>query len=205
MNKLINTDELQFVGRGAESCVYVHPGHSNRCIKICHTNSQTRSYKVLLWKARNQAKYVKHMHTKFANPPIPQYFGQFMVRHQGKELPAFCYQLIRDADGEISKPISHPQTLARADLGRLLAAVDALFIRLLAVNFACSFQPGNLLVQFTAADFNLVMVDEIGLKSLWHPCHWIAPYGRFRTRRKYFRDLRHFHRIQPPPKKRPPK
>ena len=92
---MLNLDNSLIIGKGANRTCYRHPSDKEKCIKVpnksqCETQALEIQYYELL--ASNSIA-LKH---------ISQYYGEIDT-NIGK---GYLYELIRDFDGEISKPIS---------------------------------------------------------------------------------------------------
>ena len=92
---MLNLDDSLIIGKGANRTCYRHPSDKEKCIKIpnnsqCETQALEIQYYELLASNRIALKH------------ISQYYGEIDT-NVGK---GYIYELIRDFDGEISKPIS---------------------------------------------------------------------------------------------------
>ncbi|GEM77453.1 YrbL family protein [Vibrio sagamiensis] len=87
------------IGSGNWRCVYLHPENKNKCVKVLKSE--------MLDKQETKADINQEEHdyfTKYAdNIYAPNYYGKVEV--EGSEGTAICFELIRDAAGQISKRI----------------------------------------------------------------------------------------------------
>lgn len=188
MSPHLNTAHLKFIKKGSERSVYQHPTDPQQCLKVSHTNLKQRPLKKLLRLAAREAQYLAAAQKQSANLPVSKYYGVLQVEHNGIRLPAYCFQLIRDADGQVSHPITHPQILQTIPPDELLRAADEMFRAIIAANFFCSFHLYNILVQRAHATRNAVkiyIVDDTCRKRLLHPYRAFPFLGRMRIAQKY--------------------
>lgn len=96
------------VGKGLHRECYVHPEDPNRCIKVVVSGSAAET-------RREQAYYRFLEKRKISWELLPRFYGN-VDTHLGR---GAVFDLIRDQNGEISKPLTH--YLDHADIANLYA------------------------------------------------------------------------------------
>lgn len=182
----INTEDLQFIARGNERSVYVHPTDADQCIKVVHTDCEKRPLKWLQKIVKKEIKYLLMMQQRNSSLPFSHYYGEIQVIHNGQQLTAHRFKLIRDADGQISRTLSDKQLLASISTEKLWAGMDTLFKTLTEADYLCSYYPPNILCKQNGdGSIRLYIVDDICRKNRLHPYRVLPFLGRIRARNKY--------------------
>lgn len=170
-----------FIGKGAHKHCYVHPEKNDFCIKIANEHCFKEVKKEL-----NYYKHLKATHS--LTDVLPDYYGQ-VETNLG---PGYVYDIIRDYNGDISKPVDfyfqdkeETESLKKA----FLELADSLLINNIVTR---SLKERNILYQHTApGESKLVIVDDIGPTELIPITNYVSLFARKKIKRKLyeFREL----------------
>ena len=175
---MIVLDKDLFIGKGAHKNCYIHPLNENLCIKV----SREKREKIV----EKEIKYYKFLKkTGFDSSIIPKYFGTVETNF-GK---GHVFELIRDYDGKISKPVDY--YLKKKDLyPDFLENFSALRKRMYKNNLITrKLKERNLLFKkFDEKKGEIVIIDDIGPSELIP----IGLYFSFFAKKKIKRKLEEF-------------
>ena len=186
-----------FIGKGVARSCYEHPNNPNQCIKIVRPNGSLKH------EAR-EIRYYKHLQKSDISW---EHISRFIKTEQTSLGHGVVFDLIRDEDGEISKPIDFYLRQNTRNLNKII--VDGLeelkcyltdqnivFKDLTALNILLQKKSNN--------EFKLVIIDGIG-HSEFIPICYIPYFGKKKIKRTWNRNLKRwfsmydnvFHLISP--------
>lgn len=167
------------VGKGLHRECYVHPDHPSRCIKVVVAGSAAES--------RREQKYYRLLEKRNISwDMLPRFYG-----HVDTDKGAGAvFDLIRDGDGDVSKPLTHyindpTITKRHADgLKQALTRLNAYLLRNAIVTM--TLKAKNMVYCRTSDDSSrLVVVDNIGNSDFIPVCNWLDRAARIKIRRKW--------------------
>lgn len=166
-NDAIQLDDSLFIGKGLHRLCYRHPSQPSRCIKTNIDNSP-RSLKEIQRELRFYRFLEKSGGMAALDGVLPRYHGRVdTTRGEGH-----VFDLVLDADGSISRPLSHylqNQALTAEYGERIQAAYQEFKTATLREGqlITMALKPYNLLLQIKDNDrYALVIVDSLGTADL---------------------------------------
>ncbi|MDL2321713.1 hypothetical protein LJC47_05150 [Desulfosarcina sp. OttesenSCG-928-B08] len=173
-------DPSLFIGRGVNRECYRHPENSDLCIKVVVGHGGKRENRV------EQSAYRRLEKRGISWEMLSRFYGTVNT-NKG---PGAVFELIRDKDGAISKPlrdyIGTPDVTAlhRDGLSRAFFALKTYLIREEILTTALKAQ--NMVYQRTPeTDGKLVIIDDIGNTDFIPICTYLGWAARRKINRKW--------------------
>ena len=193
---MIMLDKSLLVGQGLHRDVYQHPENPGLCLKV--RVDRDRVNRGDQEEQREQAYYRLLAKRGVPWEGIPKFHGN-VETNLGS---AAVFDLIRDADGEVSKTLEYyfgQITITEAHQAELIFELNQLKNYLLRHNIiTMSLKPKNIVFQRLEDDqWRCVIIDNIG-NSDWIPLMTYVPlFGRIKIRRKWQDFERRLKRMYP--------
>ncbi len=148
-------DEKMLIAKGDDRTCYFHPHDKNLCVKILHQNTDISVN-------HREIKYYHHLIKKNISWDMLARFNCVARTNLGEGM---VFELIRDADGSVSKTLDHYLRLDQESMNsKILALIDELQHYILAQGIIIrDLITRNLLMKKTDdQNYKLVIVDGIG-------------------------------------------
>ena len=175
------------IGAGVERACYVHPADRNKAIKVpmgarrVQTDREIRYYQ----------KLDRRQHSNYSH--IPQFYG-VVDTNMGS---GFVVDLVRDFDGEVSKPLKwyFQNNYTLDDFSEHLQELKQFFIQQRII-FNYDMNEGNVLVKKLSQDkWRLVMIDGLGDVAFIQWPNIIPAYMRHKIERRWKRFIKRLKRV----------
>lgn len=191
MNSILKLDDSLVIGEGLHRVCYRHPQREDRCIKINIDDSE-RSLK----ETERELQYYNLMEKRDAFEPLKPIVPAFHGAVHTSAGDGYVFDLVRDHDGEISKPLTvyMSDKSLRARYGEEIRKAYRMFRRhALDGNLVTmAMKPYNMLLQIRGDnDFRLVVIDNLGTANFIP----VAYLSRILARMKLKRHLERFERL----------
>lgn len=179
---MIELQASQLVGKGLHRECYVHPDDDNLCIKVVVNRGEEET-------RREQAYYKFLQKRNVIWEMLPKFYGEVDTNLGSGAV----FDLIRDADGSVSKTLEHyiesPQ-LTEVNFQGLLQSLLSLKEYLITQNImTMTIKPKNIVYKKQEAQSGLcIIIDNIGNSDLLS----ISSYSRFFGRKKINRKWTKF-------------
>ncbi|MBT3200476.1 MAG: hypothetical protein HN350_11215 [Phycisphaerales bacterium] len=178
---ILQIDKSTFIGKGRHRECYVHPEDPDKCVKIIVLGDQTETQ-------REQAYYRRLDRRKISWSMLSRYCGDVQT-NMG---PGAVFELVRDYNGEVSKPMTNYLPAADepdADIDTLLNAITTLKKYMLDQKIVTmTLQTKNILYQRTSpTDGKLVIVDGIGNSDYIPICNYVGFMATIKIKRRWKR------------------
>ncbi|MDL2329398.1 hypothetical protein LJC71_06590 [Desulfosarcina sp. OttesenSCG-928-A07] len=179
---LIILDKPLFIGAGVNRECYRHPENSDLCIKVVVGHGGKRESRV------EQSAYRRLEKRGISWDMLSRFYGMASTnKGQGT-----VFELIRDRDGNISKPLSYyigapEQTALHGDgLSRAIPALKHYLLHEEIITTALKAQ--NMVYQkFGDTEGKLVIIDDIGNTDFIPICNYLSWAAQRKIRRKWER------------------
>ena len=178
---MINLEAQNLIGKGSQRVCYSHPNDEGACIKIPHDSEKAREMQIL------EAKYFQKIAEKTA-PHISTCYGAVETNLGDGE----CFELVRDADGTVSKPLTDFILQEQPPEEEIIAALAKLCAHLLKHRIQVHDLSGSNILsrQLGNGEFQLVIVDGVGDPSAFAAIKNISFLYSFALARRWKRLLR---------------
>ena len=168
----------QLVGRGNHRNVYVHPLDETKCIKIMHEQYRPRSIE------KYEHKYYEMLIRRNCDfLHIPKYYGRIQIKTANGIQMGRCFDLIRDADGEISKHLTAENSASYKK------QLHELFLWLYKNRIVSGFKFANIVVQKLNDGEKLYLIDGIGNTDYIPLANYAGWYARVKIKRRWRKFL----------------
>ncbi|MDF7671384.1 YrbL family protein [Orbaceae bacterium ESL0721] len=183
---MIHLNDKYYVSRGLHRKCYIHPENENRCIKVNYNEGAKEE-------TNREIAYYKHLiRRKIAWNSLAQYYGAITTN----EGVGHIFDLIRDEDGQIAKPLEYyvaSEELTKKYYDSLVDSLKNLKTALLKDRIiTMTIKSKNILFQLysnnTQQGNRLIIIDNIG-NSTFIP---VASYIRFMAEKKIERTWQRF-------------
>lgn len=184
----IQLDDSLLIGKGLHRYCYHHPLAADLCIKVALDNSR-RSIREINRELRFYRFLNKRKGSEKLAVILPGYHGAIDTSLGTGHL----FDLVRDADGQVSRPLSHylPNSAAQTDYGEHIRTSYQAFCQdaLQGDLVTMALKPYNMLFQILDNDeYRLVLIDSLGTANLIP----LAYFSRTLARSKMQRHLTRF-------------
>ncbi|MEM8562047.1 MAG: YrbL family protein [Pseudomonadota bacterium] len=178
---VMHLNPADLAGSGWHRECYIHPQDSNRCIKVVVSGSDGEN--------RREQRYYRHlMRRGISWEMLPKFYGT-VETNLGE---GAIFDLIRDHDGMISRPLEHylqserlTERYAEGLIGGLRALREYLFLERI---ITMTLKPKNILFQRRTRDTHkLILVDNIGNSDLIPLANYSAFFSKQKISRKWRR------------------
>lgn len=177
---MIELSEEYFIGQGTNRACYQHPNDKDKCIKVTISGNFSESNK-----EKEYYSFLKKKNISWEN--IAQYYG-ILETNMGEGL---VFELIRDTNGEVSKPLSYYFSSEKLTLSLDEPMKKLQFLKQYLLNekvIVKDLGVSNILYQKIDNNDKLVIIDGV-LNNDFIP---IATYIGYFTKRKIQRRWRSF-------------
>ena len=164
--------DTDFIGKGLNRSCYRHPDFKDKCIKIFHENSNTKS---LQREIRETKRLLLRDHGSLV---IPQYFGE-VETDRG---PGFVFELIQGKEGAAPTLkeylLSHSEEVERIK-GELYSALYQ------SAGVFSDLSVGNILIKEEPDGVRFAVIDGLGEGTLIKVCSMIPYFARKKLQRRW--------------------
>lgn len=178
---MLDITTAEFIGRGLHRECYRHPHNPNLCLKITYSGDSQES--------ERESKYYNFLERRNIDwRLLPRCHGQVQT-NRGQ---ALVFDIIRDYDGEVSKPLDHYLgdkalfSRYRASLGKALEGLKTYLLEQRIVTM--TIKPKNILLKrLNETECALYIVDNIGNSDLIPICNYVSALAVRKVLRKWRR------------------
>lgn len=186
MKTIILNDSLHF-GSGLNRACYLHPNNKDLCIKVLHARSHIKTQQREL-KYFNAIKKRKNISWDMVAPLL-----EVVETNYGRGV---VFEVIRDADGEISKSAKHYLSLNDDKLNKIIIReLDKLKHYLLkeCILFT-DLNAGNLLMKKLSDDeYKVILIDGVGHNDFLPLCNYSKFLSRIKIKRTWNRKRKRWY------------
>ncbi len=200
------SDELIFAEGGRRYC-FVHPDYAGKCVKTLSPNGDPQKRrKAAVWYKKlrplsmfddNQRELRSFRQLESCGERVWEHFPRCYGIQPTNRGDGIVTDLIRDADGQISKTVRQ-YVKAHGKTPELLAALNRFFAMLLEQRVITrDVLDHNIVVQVGADDLTIYMIDGFGSSDFLNLTHWLPALGmrkisrkqrRFKSRYAHWKD-----------------